>query len=293
MTESEIHAAIVRAETEAHTFLALVTLRNQRDKLQMQVSCCPCCTPPEPEPEPEPEAKLLLTEDFDGCAVTAEHLEHYSSTPDAYRGPIQPFVTYSGKSCGHYYAQEGTNEQTPWEVLINTEVVPDVTGEDSFAELCLEWQEHFAGGYPWASSGQKMLRLIYDDGRHPESRKSFDLACLNDGVNLQAAAYIGNGDAWFQNSGERHPEDAWVKWRVWIKMNTQGQSDGFVRITKNGYPFMGGENVKLRNEDDSKGYNSWWLGGNYSQMGGVGGLAHNGHRYITGIRWWTTNPDAA
>jgi hypothetical protein len=234
-------------------------------------------------------AKLLISEDFAGGRVTSPYLQFYSSTPQAYGGDIQPFVSYAGKSCGHYYAQQGTNEKTPWEVTVGADAMAQLFPPGTASEFCIEWQEYFVGGYPWATAGQKMCRFIYNNSLHPASNKSAEIACLDSGRNMQAGAYWNSGE-WFQNTGLRHPMDTWTTWRWWMKLNSAGRKDGFIRVTQNGRPYLSAESVKLREDADELGFNMLWIGGNYSQVGGVGALPNNGHRYVSGIRLWNTSP---
>lgn len=238
----------------------------------------------------ETTATLLLSEDFAGEQLTSEDLTFWSSTPDAYCGGIKPVVTFEGTTCGHYYAQKGTNEKTPWQVMVERPDAEKLVQAETFDEFCIEWKEYFVGGYPWPH-GQKMFRVTYNHSQHPESSKLVELACLSAGQNMQFAAYWGVSGQWFQNSGVRHPENVWVTWRVWVKLNAPSTTDGFIRIAADGVPVLTAEELQLREEGDARGFNQWWLGGNYSAEGGVGGLASDGHRYITGIRWWSTNPD--
>lgn len=266
----------------------LETLRADLDALSAQVAKCPYSSANNTGSVP---AKLLITEDFSSGGVTSPYLEFFSSTPQAYQGSIKPFTNFAGQTCGHYYAQQGTNEKTPWEVMLTHDKVPQLDKSGSLSEFCLEWREHFVGGYPFPTAGQKMLRVGFDDSTRPESRKTVDLACLDSGANLQFAAYWGKDQEWFRNTGKRHPMDQWVIWRVWLKLNTPGQSDGFVRVFQNGQQFIGGESLKLRTDSDTQGFNFLWIGGNYSMRSGIGGLASNGHRYITGIRLWNTSPE--
>lgn len=289
INDQDLDDVIEHMALGAQAFLALVTLRAERDELKSQLAKCPCSG------GGTDTARLLLSEDFAGEKLNSPHLEFFSSTPEAYTCDVPYYTTHEGKTCGHYFAQKGTNEKTPWEVTISKNSVPQLAGGNSFSEICFEWQEYFVGGYSWPSSGQKMFRMGFDDSTMPESKKSFDLACLNSGANLQAAAYWtgddGGTDEWFVNSGERHPEDRWVTWRVWMNLNNAGQSDGFVRVYRDGTHFTGAENLTLRLPGDARGWNYWWLGGNYSNFQGEV-LKGDGHRYITGIRWWNKNPDA-
>lgn len=243
---------------------------------------------------PATGAALLLSEDFAGNAITSPYLSAWSSTPNAYTGTIKAFEAYAGKSAGHYYAQKGTNEQTPWQVMIDRDSAQTVFGKESFDEFCFEWQEHFVTPYPWATAGQKMFRVGYENDAVAASRKSAELACLDSGTNMQFAAYWGGtsgaNSEWFKNTGIAHPTNRWVKWRVWMKLNTSGKADGFIRVFQDDKPFIAGESLKLRDDTDPRGFNWCWIGGNYSQRGGVGTLASNGHRYITALRLWNTSP---
>jgi hypothetical protein len=242
-------------------------------------------------------ATLYLEENFAGEKPTNDDLTFYTSSLMPYLlNGMRLFTTYEGMTCGHYFAQEGTNEQTPFMAMIEVPASVELTGTDTFDEFCIEWKEHFKAGYPFMH-GQKMLRVGYEDGRYPSSKKSFGFSCLDENANLQAEHFIGlwgstayGSIEWFENTGIAHPMDRWVTWRVWIKLNTPGESDGFVRITANGKPFITADDVNLRGTDP-RGYNWWWVGGNYSMEGGVGGLTSDGHRYITGLRWWNTAPE--
>jgi hypothetical protein len=253
-----------------------------------------CCTPP-PDGG-DNDATLLLSEDFAGERKTNEDLTFYSGTLGAYLlEGMRPYTTHEGLTCGHYFAQEGTNEQTPWMVSVETDTAPDVVGAETFSEFCVEWKEFFKSPYPWPH-GQKMFRCGYESGRNPSSKKSFELACLDNNRNLQLAHYIGmwgNDDhgsiEWYENTGADHPMDEWVTWRTWVKLNTPGQSDGFVRMMKNGSPLVTAEDLNLRGTDPL-GFNWLWWGGNYSTSGGAANLPTDGDRYITGLRWWSTEP---
>lgn len=250
-----------------------------------------CCEPP----SPGASAKLILSEDFEGEKLNSPDLTYYTSTPRAYTGLVKPYTTHEGLTCGYYYAQRGTNEQTPWMVSCETDDAERLINAQSFSEFCFEWKEFFASGYPWPH-GQKMCRFGYENGAEPSSKKSFELACLDENGNLQAALYHGlwgsddyGSREWFENTGKSHPEDRWVTWRCWVKLNDARQANGFVKLTLDGAPFITAENLNLRG-DDPYGFNWFWTGGNYSMEGGVGGLERDGDRYVTGLRWWNTSP---
>ena len=283
MTEKELRCLVEQAKRDSRVYEGLIQLWNQRAKLQRQLSDC--------ESGGGEELQLILSEDFAGNKVTSPYLEHFCSIPEAYNeAGMEHFITCMGKSVGHYYAPEGTNESTPWEVICYSSSVLAATGQEEFSELCIEWQEYFTSGYPWPTSGQKMIRWFYDHSSHPESKKSAEFACLNSNANLQAAVYQGQSDMWFQNSGESHPLDRWVTWRVWLKLNTPGNADGLFWVYKDGEVLLGEEGLRLKDDADPRGYNAWWIGGNYSNLPG-GTMTHSGSRYVTGIKWYNTWPD--
>lgn len=263
-------------------------------KLKAQIAAQPPVPPPIP-PAPLPtQAKLYIDERFLGGKVNSKFLQFNF---DPYHYAIQsPFIQDNNEWVGHYYALQQTNERSPWQLYIDSAAVAAATGKETFDECCLEWSEKFLSNYPWPTSGQKLLRIGYDRGPTPESKKEWTFASLNSNTNVQASWYQGYwGDETYGviddaiNSGKAHPIDSWTTWRVWIKLNTPGLSDGFVKIERNTSPFFTKTDLNMRGRD-VRGYNYLWLGGNYSQLPESGPLKSSGSRYIKNVKFWNTRP---
>lgn len=181
--------------------------------------------------------------------------------------------------------------------------MPDPTLKNLFGgtyptELYLEWHEYFDSGYCWPSSSQKLIRIGFYDESFPESRKEFGylVQTSNGDVNIQY--FCGQwGNTTNCNvsgavySGEAHPTNQWVKWGYWLKLNTSGSSNGFIKVYKNDVLYLDTGNVSLIG-NDTKGVNFLWVGGNYSMLGG-GTAACSGHRYIDDVAIYSTQPTAS
>ena len=72
----------------------------------------------------------------------------------------------------------------------------------------------------------------------------------------------------------------------WTKLNSPGNSDGFMRVFMDDRLLMGLENISQR-KGSSIPWNMLWIGGNYSNQGPQ---PSNGNRYIDDIRWYTSKP---
>lgn len=240
-----------------------------------------------------PSKKAILVETFDGGKAIALResflASHYEPTTQ-----IQKYA-FSDRWYAQYYALKGTNERTPIQFECDHDMVFKLLGQETFQEFWMDWFEYFPAAYPFPSSGQKILRVGYDHGQHPESKKDFTFATLNDNTNVQASWYLGQwGDKTYGvvdqglNSGKPHPLAAWVNWRIGVKLNTPGSADGFVRVYQNSKLFTSMESQNIRGAD-SRGYNQFWWGGNYSNLPG-GVLKGSGIRRMANFSWYGTDP---
>lgn len=203
--------------------------------------------------------------------------------------------THGGACAGNYFLMSGTNERQPWMIGMDATKISSLYGGEA-TELYMTWYEFYPTGYPWATGSQKILRwYLNHDPSDPGSRKEYNLWIANSGANVQINRFCGvwgnstncNVDA-YVNSSEGPPLNQWVKWGYWLKLNTPGETDGFVRLYKDDSLYLSMVDVDMRG-NDTHGVDTFWIGGPYSQAGGVGTLATDGHRYIDDVTLYDSN----
>lgn len=238
------------------------------------------------------KADVILSDDFEtGAASTSWSdvtLEPNWYVPDTAIPLYVDTPVHGGSYSIHYYAMAGTNEEGPFYLGLDMDPTED--------ELYVSWWEYFDGDYCWPTGSQKMLRIGNFSGGD-NVRKDFTMVTRESGANVgyeyqcdrtgEGICDTGLGT----NSEEIHPLDQWVHWALHIKLNTPSASDGFIKLYKNNVSFLSDLNLDLRGSDTT-GFDKLWLGGNYSQEGGVGTLSCNGHRYLDDITIYDAEPAA-
>jgi hypothetical protein len=231
---------------------------------------------------------LLLADDFDGGGVSASwsgpyfNSDFYTPTTSAEKFTTSP-TPVSGSHVVHYFALDGRSEGTPFQ--LGLEIDTD--------ELYVSWHEYFESAYCWPTGSQKMLRIGNFNGG-TGVRKDFTMVTRESGSNVgyeyqcdsdEGICPTGMG----HNSETAHPEDQWVHWVMHLKLNTPDDSDGFIKLYKDGTLFLTNLNMDLRGSDTT-GFDTVWLGGNYSMEGGVGTLGCDGNRYLDDIAIYSGEP---
>ncbi len=191
----------------------------------------------------------------------------------------------------HYYALTGTNEVNAAKLTYEF-----VSLED---EVFLVWYDYFSTDFPFASTSQKMARLYYYNESFPASRKEITVVSSQENLYVDYSFACGlwgdsslcNVDFANASGATPHPLDQWVKWSLHVKLNTPGFSDGFIRLYRNDSLYLSNTNVDLRGTD-TRGFNAFWVGGNYSMAGGDGDLTSSGSRYIDSIEVYDGQPSA-
>lgn len=239
-----------------------------------------------------PTPSLLISDGFNGSASaswseTVFDTDHYSPSTSAQRYTTSP-TPHEGTHALHYFALSGTNEEIPFKFQYNLPASRD--------ELYVEWMQYVDSDYCWPDGSQKLIRAGYYDDAHPESQKEVNVIVQtsNTDVNLQVfCGAWGNSSLcstdFAVHSDEAHPEDAWVRWSLHIRLNTPGSTNGFVRLYKNSSLYLdsGARNIR---GTDTRGLNYFWIGGNYSMAGGVGTLACDGSAYVDDLVAWDQKP---
>jgi hypothetical protein len=197
------------------------------------------------------------------------------------------------ESALHYYIAEGTDELTPASVGVEgDDEFLRVTGRANAEEFYLEWNEFFEEDYDFAEIGQKLLRFTYWKTEEERGLElTFGILNNNDRIQLFLYHPYGREDGSVLDLGLDYQHGValgrWVQFGVWCRMNTPGESDGFVRVYMDGEEIISQDEMSLRGTD-SRGWNIMWLGGNYSN---IGPTATSSSRYIDDIRWYSTKPD--
>ena len=243
---------------------------------------------------------MLFTDSFENQAAAAPWEEQVSGDLYAPNTRADKYVTtpaaHDGRYSAHYFARQGTNERTPIQFFADSSDFAAITGtaEDT-TEIYFSWYEYFTSNYPFPSSSQKMLRIGYDNADFPAEKKEYDVLIQSSNADLNVQYFCGQwgdtsncriGDA--IRSGTPMETDQWVKLGFWMKLNTPGGSDGFLRLYKNDQLFLERTNLDLRGSC-SRGVNFLWLGGNYSNLEG-GTDSRDGSRFIDDAEWWNTKP---
>ncbi len=240
---------------------------------------------------------LLFSDDFDGGAATGwDELfftdSHYTPTTAESKYVTTPASPTGSSHVIHYYALINTNEVNVVKLQHDF-----VSGDES--EVYAIWHEYFAADYPFPSTSQKMLRLFFYDESFPASRKEITVVVSQENLYVDYSFACGLwGDSslcnvdFAENTGATpHPTNQWVEWKLWVKLNTPGDTDGFIRLYRNDVLDLSNESVDLRGTD-TKGFNSILFGMNYSMAGGDGNLPSSGSRYIGTIQIYDGEPAA-
>jgi hypothetical protein len=248
------------------------------------------------------DGQLKLYEGFEAapCGITATfgeapYIEAAHYTPNTSATTYVSSPAKAGACAAHYYALTGTNEQTPWQIGMAEARMVELFGGIP-DEIFLQWSEYFSASYPFASSSQKLIRIGYSNESHPESKKEFTVVtqATNTDVNLQYFCGAWGDDSLCsvdtaEHSDDPHPLNEWVTWWAWVKLNNPGESDGFMRVYKNGVLYLEQTDADLRGTD-TRGFNYFWVGGNYSNLLGAN-LTGSGSRYIDEIKLYDSYPD--
>ncbi len=244
-----------------------------------------------------PNARLLFSEDFTGGQVQVGWTSAIFETQN-YSDTAQ-FTQIAGRWAAVYNLiarSDNGNEQTPFNITKFD--FTDWAGTPEVDELYIEHYEYWEPGFDFPTGAQKMVRIgRYYDGDPTGPYIDFWNQFAN--TNLQSFSYnrISGTEAGLElsaNSLRGVPTGRWVKFANWVKLNTPGKADGFVRAYVDDQRLPSIENAVMRN--DSKGYNFFWIGGNatYFQPEDSGGHlpypARDSLRYISGIRIYTTRP---
>lgn len=247
------------------------------------------------------ESQLVLRESFDGGTISPLWGEpmflsdsHY--TPNTSEVSISSNIFHSASFAAHYYTVEGTNERTSIQLRMSADQMHALFGGEP-EELYVEWWEYFAKGYCFPTSSQKLFRAGFDDSAFPASKKEYGVLASSSNSNLSYAAFCGlwgdSSDCSVDipgNTGVSLPLGEWAKIGIWIKLNTPGEADGFIRFYLNNSVIRKSENANLRG-NNTRGLNYFWIGGNYSNLNG-GKLACSGHRYIDDIAVYRTGSNS-
>lgn len=219
-------------------------------------------------------AELLVFDNFAGGTFDP----FWNDTPiqtDNYfpNTPEQPFVSsprpvFSGTHSAHYFLVNGTDEQTSIRI-----------GHTGFSveEFYLEWYEFLAENYP-RPKGQKMSRF---NGGSLE----VNVINLNQNRNLQINWLALDGREGFINTNRGLPVGEWFKIGFWVRLNTLGERNGFVRCYINDSLIASLDNQEIRTSAET--WERMWVGGNYTNQGL---LSSGGSRYIDNISWYSTKP---
>lgn len=233
-----------------------------------------------------PAGNVMLEENFDSggttslLELTVNQPSHYAPTTTEQPISVAPGNSATNKSA-HYVALEGTNEHAP--ITLGVDLVELFGTEPS--ELVLQHDSYFVTGYPWADSSQKFVRCGYSGG----GRMSFELIIPweNTAVNMDFFD-LANNKEYTTSTNSPHSEGQWITWAWWVKLNTPGQSNGFMRLYKNGVETASVINAPLRG-NTIENFDFCWIGGNYSMLAGAV-LPASGHRYIDNVRICRTWP---
>lgn len=238
---------------------------------------------------------LLLEDNFNGSISPAwkqlpesqpAGFTHYKPSTD--KEVFVPTPAFEGSGSVRYYALQGTNEHTAWQIGFNTLAL---LGKESVDELCMEWREYFEPTYPFPTGSQKLLRCGFYTDNQPASHKELGVLLQTSNSDLNMQLFCGRwGDsslcnvdrAWYSNHGIETGQ--WVTLKLYFKLNTPGARDGVLRLYKNGYLYLESFGVDFRGIDPL-GYNYCWLGGNSSNKNGEL-LTKSGSRFIDAVKVW-------
>ena len=246
-------------------------------------------------------ADLLFSESFESQSATTwtayPDSRHY--TPNTAQSLYVTTQAHEGSYSANYYALSGTNERTPVMFYADPTDFNEITGtSDGTTEIYFQWHDYFTSTYPFPSSQQKLFRIGYDNVSFPAEKKEITVGIQTSNADVDLGYFCGQwGDSSACNVGaalhtnQPIATNQWVKLAIWIKLNTPGSSDGFIRFYIDDVLAMEGTSLNLRGTN-TKGFNFLWLGGNYSMLSG-GTLSGNGNRYIDDVKWYDSQPDAA
>lgn len=227
-------------------------------------------------------SNILLEENFNSSIINpALQIEVGWPTHYAPYTAFQVFAEVPGSLPGdkalHYVVRQGTNERAP--------LTASVSFSPDQQEIYIEHDSYFQPGFPWAESSQKFLRCGYSGG----GRLMFELIIPweNTAVNMDFFD-LAHNKQYTTSTNEPHPEGQKVKWGLWVKLNTPGQSNGFMRLLKSGIEVAAVMNAPLRGTT-VEGFDFCWIGGNSSMYPG-NVLVSDGHRFADNIRICSTYP---
>lgn len=236
---------------------------------------------------------LLFSDNFDGGVATGwdeVYFEAANYTPNTAEDKYTTSPTpVSGSHAAHYYARSGTNEIQACKFTHNL-----VANQN---EIFLRWYDYFETGFPFATTSQKMARVLFYDESFPASRKEITVVARGVSGSVEYEYQCGlwgdsslcNVDFGESTGAISHPTDVFTLWELHISLNTPGSTDGFVRLYKNETLYLSNEGIDLRGTD-TKGFNAVWVGGNSSMASGT--LSSSGSRYIDAIEIWDSDPGA-
>lgn len=251
------------------------------------------------------EAQTLLLEDGFNGSISPNWKQLPISVPSGFPHyapftTISPWTvnpTFEGSGAVRYYALQGTNEHTPWQIGFDTKQAFNL---DSMSEACVEWREQFDTNYPWPTGSQKVVRWFHQSDLAIDKKHKKELSIFLQGSNTTATvAYFCGlwGDSTNCNVDSKlekqnvFPIGRLVTSKLYFKLNTPGLSDGILQYYREGNLFLSGSNLNMRGSDPV-GYNGFWIGGNMSMVGGIGTLPNSGSRDIDYIRVWDKCPGA-
>lgn len=242
-------------------------------------------------------AAPLYCEDFDDELSGGPFRKEVDATLYSPNTSEEQFVTSparSGKAM-HYFIPASTNEKAPISVHFENEDFNTYLGTNYGSELFVEWWEYWETGYPWPTGTQKIFRTGYaDDAPNIAEYKRLNFTSHVENTSMQIDAQCGyQGDETLcsaaneeVDSGDPLPEGEWFKMGVWFDWNNdiaKGYVNGVLVAELTGN--FGGNTVR--------GSNYFWIGGNFSMLGGVGTAANDGHRYIDDVCVYETWEDTS
>ena len=237
-------------------------------------------------------SKLIISEDFDTCGFNSLWGDGAFVRYEYYPSNVSPFVHMEGHGCAlQQYIPANSNEITPAQVGISgAEAFTRLTRHPDADEFYVEWEEYYTEDHLPAHGGQKMLRFsYYQEGQPPGAQLNF--ASVYSNTMLQLIFYHPGDDHhstvdFAVKLNQSVPYGRWVSFAVWAKLNTPGESDGFAYAYMDGSQIVAREYLNLRN-DDSRGWNLMWVGGNYTNSGPTSRATT---RIIDNVRWYNTKP---
>lgn len=158
-------------------------------------------------------------------------------------------------------------------------------------EIYFEWWNYFPSpGYTFPVGSQKLMRVGHYDAGFLDRAKSTDLMIQTTNTELTFVFYNQPyGGAQNREFAYRNytpiVTNTWIKWGIYLKLNTPGQSNGIYQCYKDDVLLLGATGLNLT--DDANGLNYLWIGGNYTNQGVVTG---NHSHYIDDIKIYNKKP---